>query len=172
MTTTTTTAPIPGVNGPQLTDLSGMSAEDAVDALIARSVAMGASDLFLVTNEQHVAGEVRHLGMMRTIAIMDRDQGRRAIAYIRNNAGMVLGETRRPDEGRWIWVPEGDDPADVDNSVDLRISVIPTLYGEDISMRLLVRSNTLYQIENLGMFEKQYQKYAQMVGSPGGLVLI
>ena len=173
MTTMTTSAPsVPGVNGPQLTNVSGMSAEDAVDALIARSVAMGASDLFMVTNEQHVAGEVRHLGMMRTIAILDREQGRRAIAYIRNNAGMTLGESRRPDEGRWIWVPEGDDTGDVDNSVDLRISVIPTLYGEDIAMRLLVRSNTLYKLENLGMFEKQAQKYQQMIASPGGLVLI
>ena len=166
---TTTTAP---TVGPQLTNVSGMSAEDAVDALIARSVAMGASDLFLVTNEQHVAAEVRHLGLMRTIAIIDREQGRKAIAYIRNNAGMVLGETRRPDEGRWIWVPEGDDPTDADNSVDMRISVIPTLWGEDIAIRLLVRSNTLYKLENLGMFDKQAQKYNQMIASPGGLILI
>lgn len=166
---TTTTAP---TTGPQLTNVSGMSAEDAVDALIARCVAMGASDLFLVVNEQHVAAEVRHLGLMRTIAIIDREQGRKAIAYIRNNAGMVLGETRRPDEGRWIWVPEGDDPNDADNSVDMRISVIPTLWGEDIAIRLLIRSNTLYRMENLGMFEKQAQKYSQMITSPGGLILI
>ena len=168
----TTTAAHNAAMAPQLTDVSGMTAEDAVDALIARSVAMGASDLFLVTNEQHVAGEVRHLGMMRTIAILDREQGRRAIAYIRNNAGMGLGESRRPDEGRWIWVPEGDDTDSVDNSVDLRISVIPTLYGEDIAMRLLVRSNTLYRLERLGMFDKQLSKYQQMIGSPGGMVLI
>lgn len=167
-TTTSTNEP----RGPQLTDVSGMTAEDAVDALVARGVAMGASDLFLVTNEQHVAAEVRHLGLMRTIAILDREQGRRAIAYIRNNAGMGLGETRRPDEGRWIWVPEGDDSGDVDNSVDLRISVIPTLWGEDIAMRLLVRSNTLYKLENLGMFDKQAVKYQQMISGPGGIILI
>ena len=170
MTTTTTTAA--GINGPQLTDVSGMTAEDAVDALIARSVAMGASDLFLASNEQHVAAETRHLGIMRTIAILDRDQGRRAIAYIRNNAGMTGADTRRPDEGRWIWVPEGDDPSDVDNSVDLRISVIPTLYGEDAAIRLLVRSNVLYKLENLGMFDKQLQRYQQSIGSPGGMILI
>ena len=158
--------------GPQLTDLSGMTAENAVDALIARAVAMGASDLFLETNEQHVAAEARHLGVMRTIAILDRDQGRRAMAYVRNNAGMKMDESRRPDEGRWIWVPEGDDSDDVDNSVDLRISIIPTLYGEDVAMRLLVRNSTLYKLENLGMFDKQLSKYQQMIGSPGGMVLI
>lgn len=158
--------------GSQLTDLSGMTAEAAVDALIARCVAMGASDLFIESNEQHVAAEARHLGVMRTIAILARDQGRRAIAYIRNNAGMKMDETRRPDEGRWIWVPDGDDSDDVDNSVDLRISIIPTLYGEDVGMRLLVRNSTLYRLENLGMFERQFNKYQQMIGSPGGLILI
>ena len=168
----TTAAAHNAAMAPQLTDVSGMTAEDAVDALIARSVAMGASDLFLVSNEQHVAAETRHLGVMRTIAILDRDQGRRAVAYIRNNAGMTGGDARRPDEGRWIWVPEGDDSDDVDNSVDLRISVIPTLWGEDIAMRLLVRSNTLYKLDRLGMFEKQLAKYQQMVGSPGGMILI
>lgn len=158
--------------GPQLTDLSGMTAEGAVDALIARSVAMGASDLFLEANEQHVAAEARHLGIMRTVAILDREQGRKAMAYIRNNSGMKMDETRKPDEGRWIWVPDGDDSDDVDNSVDLRLSIIPTLYGEDVAMRLLVRNSTLYKLENLGMFEKQLSKYQQMISSPGGLILI
>jgi type II secretory ATPase GspE/PulE/Tfp pilus assembly ATPase PilB-like protein len=158
--------------GSQLTDLSGMTAEQAVDSLIARSVAMGASDLFLESNEQHVAAEARHLGIMRTIAILDREQGRKAVAYVRNNSGMKMDESRKPDEGRWIWVPEGDDSDDVDNSVDLRLSIIPTLYGDDVAMRLLVRSSTLYKLENLGMFEKQLSKYQQMIASPGGLILI
>ena len=157
---------------PLLSDLSGMKAEDAIDALIARAVAMGASDLFLVTNEQHVAAEARHLGLMRTIAILDREQGKRAIAYVRNNSGMDLGETRHPDEGRWIWVPDADGETDADDSVDLRISVIPTLYGEDIAMRLLVRSNTLYKLENLGMYDKQLGKYQQLIANPAGMVLI
>ena len=169
----TTTAQTAAAHEPMLTDLSGLRAEDAIDKLIARSVQMGASDLFLVTNEQHVAAEVRHLGLMRTIAILDREQGKRAIAFVRNNAGMDLGETRHPDEGRWIWVPDGDGAdGDADNSVDMRISVIPTLYGEDIAVRLLVRSNTLYKLENLGMYDKQLGKYQQLIANPAGMVLI
>ena len=176
-----TTTAAPGHQA-QLTDVSGMNAEHAIDALIARAVAMGASDLFLVTNEQHVAAEARHLGLMRTIAILDREQGKRAIAYIRNNAGMELGETRKPDEGRWIWIPDAEavdtrhataqQDAEEEASVDLRISVIPTLYGEDIAMRLLVRNSQLYRMESLGMFDKQLNKYNQLVANPAGMILI
>ncbi len=168
-----------------LTDVAGLTAEQAVDRLIARAVAMGASDLFLETNEGVVIAEARHLGVMRLIGNLTREQGKRAIAYIRANSGMDHGETRKPDEGRWIWKPtavkadaDAEDPeeegtiVDFDNSVDIRIGVIPTLYGEDISMRLLVRSNTLYGLEKLGMFEKQQSKYQQMINSPSGMVLI
>ena len=162
-----------------LTDVNNLSAEQAIDRLVARAVAMGASDLFLETNEDFVVAEVRHLGVMRTISRLTREQGKKAIAYVRANAGMEIGETRKPDEGRWIWTPEAfdddeneDTATELDNSVDLRISVIPTLYGEDIAMRLLVRSNTLYQLEVLGMYDKQRSKYNQIIGSPSGMVLI
>ena len=165
-----------------LTDVAGLTAEQAVDRLIARAVAMGASDLFLETNEALVVAEARHLGVMRHIGNLTREQGKRAIAYVRANSGMDHGELRKPDEGRWIWKPratvtddEGDEetiPVDFDASVDIRIGVIPTLYGEDISMRLLVRSSTLYGLDKLGMFEKQRAKFQQMINSPAGMVLI
>jgi type II secretory ATPase GspE/PulE/Tfp pilus assembly ATPase PilB-like protein len=163
----------------QQTDVLGVSAEEAIDRLVARAVAMGASDLFLNASEHEIVAEVRHLGVVRQIATLNRDQGKRAVAYIRNNAGMSMGDLRRPDEGRWIWTPEArendgteDVEVELDNSVDLRVSVIPTLHGEDAAMRLLVRSSTLYDLEKLGMTAKQLGKYRQMIGNPGGLVLI
>ena len=153
------------------TDVAGLSAEAAVDRLVARAVAMGASDLFLESYEDHIVAEVRHLGVMRQIATLKKDQGKKAVAYVRNNCGMGMGDLRHPDEGRWIWTPEGDDGT-VDTSVDLRVSVIPTLYGEDAAFRILVRSNNLYELTRLGMTDKQLAKYRQMIANPGGLVLI
>ncbi len=156
----------------KLIDLSMMDAEQAVDALIGHAVSIGASDLFLISNEQHVACQVRRLGLMRTIAILGRDEGRRTRAFIRNNAGMKMDDVRRPDEGRWIWAADGHDPEDPAHSVDMRISMIPTLYGEDLAIRLLVRSNALYQLDRLGMHPKQLHRYQEIISSPGGLVLI
>ncbi|MEM1012271.1 MAG: GspE/PulE family protein [Planctomycetota bacterium] len=168
----TTTPGTPGVASeiPQ-TDVAILSAEEAVDRLVARAAAMGSSDLFFCAYDNRVVVEVRHLGVVRQIASMSRDQGKRAVAYVKNNARMTGGDARQPDEGRWIWTPSHK-ANDEMGSVDLRVSVIPTLYGEDAAMRLFNRDANLYKLDNLGMFEKQLSKYRRMIGNPGGLVLI
>ncbi len=175
--------PPPGTPGvaseiPQ-TQVSDVSAEEALDRLVARAAAMGASDLFLNSYDNRVVVEVRHLGVVRQIATMTREQGKRAVAYVKNNSGMTGGDARQPDEGRWIWTPEArnaagneDHDAENINSVDLRVSVIPTLYGEDAAFRLFSRDAHLYNLSSLGMFDKQLAKYRRMIGNPGGLVLI
>lgn len=149
-----------------MVDVSKLPAEQAVARLIEHAVAMEASDLFLVSNEQHVAAMVRHLGIVRPISVLASDQGRRCLSHVKANAGMDLTEKRRPADGRWIYTkPDGD-------VIDLRINVIPTMYGEDFALRLLARGNRLFQLENLGMTKEQYNQYCQMITNPSGLILI
>jgi type II secretory ATPase GspE/PulE/Tfp pilus assembly ATPase PilB-like protein len=153
------------------TDVANVPAEEAMDRLVARAAAMGASDLFVNAYDDRYVVEVRHLGVVRQIATLTRDQGKRAIAYVKNNAGMTGGDVRQPDEGRWIWSPEGEATPGIEG-VDLRVSVIPTLYGEDAAFRLFSRDAHLHDLNNLGMFEKQLSKYRRMINNPGGIVLI
>jgi type II secretory ATPase GspE/PulE/Tfp pilus assembly ATPase PilB-like protein len=149
-----------------LVDVSKMPAEAAVQRLIDHAVHMGASDLFLVSNEHNVGVLVRHLGIVMPIATMTTEQGRRGMSHIKANAAIDLTERRRPVDGRWIYRKEGD------QTVDLRISVIPTMYGEDFAIRLLTRGSTLYALEKLGMMHDQLGRYLEMITSPSGLVLI
>jgi type II secretory ATPase GspE/PulE/Tfp pilus assembly ATPase PilB-like protein len=149
----------------QLVDIGRASPETAVAKLIDHAVTLRASDIFFVTNEQHVAVQIRHLGIVRTISIIPAEVGKKCLAHIKANAGMDVSEKRRPLDGRWIY-EHGD------GSVDLRINVIPTLYGEDFAIRLLSRGAALYALENLGMSREQKDKYEAMVNSPSGLILI
>ena len=127
---------------------------------------MGCSDLFFAANDQHTAVLVRHLGIMLPISAMPSDLAKRCNSHIKAAAGMDLTQTRRPMDGRWIYRKP-------DNSaIDLRISVIPTLYGEDFAIRLLSRGAKLFQLENLGMGKDQYNAYTNMISSPSGLILI
>ncbi len=151
---------------PQMVDVSKLAPEKAIQKLIDHAVEMGASDLFLLTNEQHVAAFVRHLGIILPISVESPDNGKRILTHIRNMAGMDLNDRRRPADGRWIYKAEDGE------SVDLRINTIPTMYGEDMAIRLLVRNHALLDLEKLGMEEQQLQSYRQLVGGPGGLVLI
>lgn len=150
----------------QLLDVTKLPAEQGIARLIEHATEMGCSDLFLMSNEQHVAVQVRHLGIVRVISILPSELGRRAMSYIKANASMDLTEKRRPADGRWIY-NRGHD-----NAVDLRINAIPTLYGEDFAIRLLTRGNRLYALENLGMSKEQFQAYQQMFHTPSGIILI
>jgi type II secretory ATPase GspE/PulE/Tfp pilus assembly ATPase PilB-like protein len=157
-----------------LVDVSKYPAERAVEFLIEQAVRIHASDLFICAQEQHYAVQVRHHGIIRPLSIVTAEEGKRMVAYVRNNSGADVNEKRKPADGRWIYRGNVSGNADGDDNdgVDLRINFLPTLYGEDIAMRLLVRGHELFKLEQLGMEPDQFAQYAQMVESPSGLVLI
>ena len=149
-----------------LVDVSKFSPEIAVARLVEHAADMGASDLFLVSNVNHIAADVRHHGMVRTIAHIANEQGKKCQSFIKANAAMDLTEKRRPMDGRWIYKkPTGE-------VIDLRINVIPTMYGEDFAIRILARGNRLFTLENVGMSREQMQTYTSWINSPSGLILI
>lgn len=148
-------------------DVSRKPVDQAVGMLIEHAVSMGASDLFLVANELTYSVLVRHLGMIRPISTATHEEARRYLQHIKANSGMDLTEKRRPADGRWIYRRQ-----DRDEVVDLRINIVPTLYGEDFAIRLLARGGKLYTLDNLGMTREQLQTYQAMIQSPSGLILI
>jgi type II secretory ATPase GspE/PulE/Tfp pilus assembly ATPase PilB-like protein len=155
----------PGAARAQLLDLTGHNPEKALDALIEHAVNLSASDLFLATNEQHVAAQVRAMGLMRVIGILPLELGRKVMSTLKAQAGMDLNERRRPLDGRWIHEM-------ADRSVDLRINMIPTLHGEDFAIRILDRGGSLMSLEHLGMFPDQLDALSGMLQSPGGMILL
>lgn len=150
----------------QMIDLDRLTAEKAVERVIEHAVELGASDLFFCAFEQHMAIQVRHLGIVRPIAIVTPDEGKRITAHIRHASGADVQDKRHPSDGRWIF------RGDTDSGVDLRINFLPTLHGEDVSIRLLIRGNELFSIDELGFEESQLTSFKQMIESPAGLVLI
>ena len=153
-------------NRPPLIDVSRMVPEVAVAFLIEHAVNAGASDLFFLSDEKHVTVKVRHLGLVHEVAHLPSEMGKRCLGHIRANAAIDLGEKRRPIDGRWIYrKPDGQ-------VIDLRINIIPAMYGEDVAFRLLVRSHALLSLERLGLTPTQLSAYQQMISCPSGLILI
>ncbi|MFW6060707.1 MAG: GspE/PulE family protein [Phycisphaeraceae bacterium] len=152
-------------NTPKMLDVASMDVATAVHTLIDHAARIGASDLFFLANEDYTSIQVRHLGIMRPISIVGADQGVRFVQHVKANAGMDVGEHRRPLDGRWIYESEDG------TAVDLRINDIPTLYGEDLTMRLLSREQGLLALDDLGMIPPQLQAFRGMLTSPSGLIL-
>ncbi|MEM9019904.1 MAG: GspE/PulE family protein [Planctomycetota bacterium] len=158
----------------QMIDVADLPVEQAVDKIIDHAVQLGASDLFILANEQFFSVQMRHLGIIRPLSIVGSDQGRRFAQHIKAQAAMDVAEHRFPADGRWIYenLPEGEDDKEQEqHTVDLRISTIPTLYGEDMVIRLLSRNMGLFGLDELGFTDRELGSVKLMLDSPGGLIL-
>ena len=153
----------------RLMDLEGVAADEGCARLLDRAAELHASDLFLVTNEQHIAAQIRRLGVIEPLSILSLEQGKRYIAHVRAEAGMNVADHRRPHDGRWLHARGGHGVGGA--PIDLRISVIPTLHGEDLAIRLLDRDLNLLALERLGMTPQQLEGYRKLLDRPGGMIL-
>src|SRR5437773_897801 len=108
--------------------LEGLAPEQVVTVLLDRAAQQRASDLFLTSNQEDVLVQVRSHGLVRSLARIPLEQGHRCIGYIKAMAAMDTSERRRPLEGRWVH-------RTADGRIDLRVNTLPTLYGEDCSLR-------------------------------------
>jgi type II secretory ATPase GspE/PulE/Tfp pilus assembly ATPase PilB-like protein len=147
-------------------EIDGLLPDEAVAHVLQRAVGLGVTDLFFCPQEGHVAVHARHLGVVRPVLQMPAELGRRCVAHLKAVAGLDVAERRRPQEGRWLFHrPSGA-------TVDLRISLLPTIHGEDCSVRLLPRESQLLRLENLGLLPATYNHLVSLLDRPGGLLLV
>jgi type II secretory ATPase GspE/PulE/Tfp pilus assembly ATPase PilB-like protein len=147
-------------------DVNDLGPEEAVARIIDHGAKLSVSDLFLVANENHVAVQARHLGVNRLLTVLPPELGRRCFAHVKALAGLDVTERRRPLDGRWAHrLPSG-------HVLDLRISTIPTLYGEDLSFRLLARDSQRLSLEGLGLLRGDLNRLLAMLNNPSGLILV
>src|SRR5262249_14758767 len=106
----------PTANNSLQIDVRGMPPEDAVNHLVDKAVEMKASDVFFHTNEGNVTISVRHLGMLRLLAEVPVDYGKRCMSHMKAIAGMDVAERRRPLDGRRVFRRESG------AVIDLRIN--------------------------------------------------
>jgi type II secretory ATPase GspE/PulE/Tfp pilus assembly ATPase PilB-like protein len=143
----------------------GDDATALVDGFINRAENLRASDLFLAVEDGYVSVSVKRLGAMLELDRLNLAEGRRCMNHIKAVAGLDLVERRRPLDGRWIYRNGA-------RTIDLRISIIPTLYGEDLTMRILNREMSNLPLDDLGMVRHQCGELTSMLAGAGGLILV
>ena len=146
--------------------LERFSPELAMALLVDYAVRLGASDLFLSSGERDVRIAVRQLGIVKEIARMSSEQGARCMFHIRAAAGLKYDERRKPQDGRWVRHRQGGP------SIDLRLNTMPTLHGESMAMRILIRDSQLLSLESLGLAHPQQGMLMSWLQSPSGLILV
>jgi len=150
----------------QALDLDGLDVEQAVLRLIDHAVGLPASDLFFSAYEDHSRVTVRHLGILKPLLRAPRDEMARYVNHIKALAGMAVDQRYRPLDGRWVCtIGEG-------KRVDLRISTIPTVWGENMAIRLLECDAGLLELGNLGFHPRTLRNLLGLVNSGSGLILM
>jgi len=79
-------------------------------------------------------------------------------------ASLNIAERRLPQDGRIELMVGG-------NPVDLRISVLPTMFGESVVMRVLDRGNVSLSLERIGMRDEQLSSFRQLIRKPNGIII-
>ena len=87
------------------------------------------------------------------------------ISRIKVMSGMNIAEKRKPQDGRINVRMKGSE-------IDIRVSTVPTVYGESVSLRLLTRDNVLKGLESLGMTKAIENPIREIINQPHGIVLV
>ena len=87
------------------------------------------------------------------------------ISRIKVMAGMDIAEKRLPQDGRISLRVKGEE-------IDVRVSTIPTVYGESVSLRLLMRSSGMYGMDKLGLFKDDEDILHRLIRRPHGILLV
>jgi type IV pilus assembly protein PilB len=136
-----------------------------VNFYIADAVGKGASDIHIEPFEKHVRIRFRIDGVLREQQMPPFNMKAGILTRLKLMAKMDIAERRLCQDGR-INILVGN------KMIDLRVSVIPTLYGEKIVMRILDRSALMLDLTKLGFSEGPLKKYLGAIESPYGIILI
>ena len=136
-----------------------------VNFYIADAVTKGASDIHVEPYEKHVRVRFRIDGVLREQQVPPFNLKAGMITRLKLMAKMDIAERRLCQDGR-INILVGN------KMIDLRVSAIPTLYGEKIVMRILDRSSLMLDLTKLGFGEDPLKKYLRGIESPYGIILV
>ncbi|MEW6412935.1 MAG: ATPase, T2SS/T4P/T4SS family [Candidatus Zixiibacteriota bacterium] len=133
--------------------------------IIAKAVKERASDVHIEPEEARLRIRYRVDGVMREEAAPPKSMQNELISRIKIAANLDVSEKRVPQDGRFFMKVEGQ-------TVDLRVSTLPTIHGEKIVIRLLDRRNLLLRFEQLGFNKRLEERWKNVIYKPEGLVLI
>ena len=136
-----------------------------VKNLIEQAARMRASDIHVEPFETYVKVRYRVDGVLREIITYDKALFSAIIARLKIISGMDISEKRKPQDGRIT--------IDVDHrEYDIRVSNLPTVYGEKVVMRLASKEGFNKKKSELGMRPEDLQKFDAILKNPNGIILV
>jgi len=136
-----------------------------VNQIVANGVAQRASDIHFDPQETELRVRYRVDGILKTERALPKHMQSVILARIKIMGNLNITEHRVPQDGR-IKLNINMKP------VDIRLSTLPTIYGEKVVMRILDLTSALNNLDKLGFNDKNYRSFKEMIETPNGIVLI
>ncbi len=136
-----------------------------VDQVLSEAVARRASDVHVETFEHEVLIRYRIDGRCYQVATPPKSLALAIASRIKILANLDVAELRLPQDGRILLTRDG-------RQIDLRVSTLPTVYGESIVLRVLDKSSLNKTLEQLGMEPSMQHAIEELIRRPHGLFLV
>lgn len=136
-----------------------------VNHILFQAVKRGASDIHIEPFEKEVRVRYRIDGVLHEVYTPPKRVQGALISRIKIMANLNIAEKRMPQDGR-IEIKIADKP------IDIRVSVLPVIFGEKIVMRLLDKSKTFGQLRTLGFSQRDFQLIEKSIHLPNGIILL
>ncbi|MDY4494264.1 MAG: GspE/PulE family protein [Erysipelotrichaceae bacterium] len=137
-----------------------------VNSILERSLAEGASDIHIEPRENDMIVRIRVDGRLNQMLTIPKGLQDAVISRFKIMSEMNITEHRIPQDGR-AQMTSSDG-----NVVDLRLSSLPTIYGEKIVIRILTRDKNSLTRTGIGITEKDNERFSRILKNSSGLIMI
>ena len=135
-----------------------------INGVISQAIKARASDIHFEPYEDRIVVRFRVDGILREVLSQDSKISSVLISRIKIISGLDISERRLPQDGR-VSLSLGD------KSIDVRVSTLPSSYGERVVLRLLDKQSAQINIEDLGLPSKILSNYKSSLKNPEGIIL-
>lgn len=141
------------------------NSDDFVFKLIVEADYLGSSDIHIERYEERCRVRLRIDGKLIEKYVIPANDYPALVNKLKIKANLDIAEKRLPQDGRITF-------ENAEHKFDIRVSLLPTLHGEKIVMRLLSKDATNIDINELGFDAKQLKDYLEGIKKPNGIILI
>ena len=136
-----------------------------VNSILTQAVRESASDIHISPEKDSIQIRFRIDGKLRKTPSPPKSVGASIVSRIKILANMDISITRVPQDGRFTMMVDR-------REINVRVSTLPTIYGENVVMRLLdMSTNHVYTLDKLGMSDKDCKTISQTIERPYGMIL-
>lgn len=147
----------------------GVTAEGSVSKIVSTileyAVKARASDIHIEPQEDSLRIRYRIDGILQEKYMLPRNVQEAVVSRVKILADLKIDEKRVPQDGRFFFSADGND-------VDLRISTLPTTYGEKVVMRLLKKSQKVPTLPDLGLRGRALKNLMDAISRPHGIIIV